>query len=63
MKQPDEGWLTSEQARRKLGISARALYALIDAGDLPAYRIGSRIRLRAADVRDYLERRDREGEP
>ncbi len=62
MKQPDKEWLTSEQARRRLGVSARALYALIDAGELPAYRIGSRIRLRTVDVREYLERRDREGE-
>jgi len=61
MEQPDEGWLTSEQARRKLGVSARALYALIDAEELPAYRIRSRIRLRAADVREYLERRGRGG--
>lgn len=58
MKTPDEGWLSAEQARRTLGITARALYALIDSGELPAYRIGSRIRLRAADVREYLARRD-----
>ena len=44
-----------------LGISVRSVYALIDAGDLPAYRIGSRIRLRTSDVREYLERRDQGG--
>lgn len=41
-----------------LGVSARALYVLIDSGELPAYRIGARIRLRTADVREYLVRRD-----
>ena len=34
----------------------RSLYALIDTGKLPAYRFGTTIRLRTADVRDYLER-------
>ena len=58
MKPHDREWLTVEQARRVLGLStARALYTLIDAGELPAYKIGSRIRLRTADVREYLERR------
>ena len=49
--------MTTEEARRMLGLdTTRALYALIDAGMLPAYRFGRTIRLRTADVRDYLER-------
>lgn len=58
MKPAEEGWLTSDQTRRMLGVSPRQLYALIDSGDLPAYRFGSRIQLRVADVREYLARRD-----
>ena len=58
MKPSDAGWLTPTQACRTLGITVQDLYALIDSGALPAYRIGSRIRLRTADVREYLDRRD-----
>ena len=57
MKRRDEEWLTVEQARRLLGMAtARAVYVLIDTGKLPAYRFGTAIRLRTADVREYLER-------
>ncbi len=58
MKASGEGWLTLTQASRTLGITVQELYALIDSGRLPAYRIGSRIRLRTADVRAYLDRRN-----
>ena len=54
-------WLTTEQAGQRLGVTTRALYALIDRGELPAYRIGTRIRLRAADVQEYLDRREHGG--
>ena len=49
-----------QQARCRLDVSRLTLLRLIDAGELPAYRIGRRIRLLAADVEDY--RRRREGE-
>ena len=44
MKASGEAWLTPTQACRTLGITVQELYALIDSGRLPAYRIGSRIR-------------------
>ncbi len=57
MGQHERPWLTTEQARRMLGLETlRSLYALIDTGKLPAYRFGTTIRLRTADVRDYLKR-------
>lgn len=43
-------WLNTRQAAAQLGVSARELYRLIDAGDLVAYKAGRDVRLRAADV-------------
>ena len=56
MEVAEPDWLSVQQARRLLGVSRLALLRLIDAGDLPAYRIGRRIRLRAADVKGYRRR-------
>jgi excisionase family DNA binding protein len=60
MELPESEWLSVQQARCLLDVSRLTLLRLIDAGDLPAYRIGRRIRLRAADVEAY--RRRRQGE-
>jgi putative molybdopterin biosynthesis protein len=60
MELPESEWLSVQQARGLLDVSRLTLLRLIDAGDLPAYRIGRRIRLRAADVEAY--RRRRQGE-
>ena len=49
-------WVGTTEACAKLGISNRTLYRLIDNGDIPAYRIGRVVRLKAADLDDYLER-------
>lgn len=38
-----------------LGITPRTLYRLINAGDVPAYRIGRLVRLQVADVEAYIE--------
>jgi excisionase family DNA binding protein len=46
-------WLRAGQAARRLGMSRADLYRLIDAGQLPAYRIGRLIRLLEADVEAY----------
>jgi putative molybdopterin biosynthesis protein len=58
MEVAEPEWLSVEQARRRLDVSRLTLLRLIDAGDLPAYRIGRRIRLRTADVETYCRRRD-----
>ena len=43
-----------------LGITVRALYRLIDEGELPAYKVGRLIRLRTAEVEAW---RDANGGP
>ncbi len=47
----------TRDAARQLAVSFRELYHLIDAGKLPAYKVGRDIKLRQADVDDF--RRDR----
>jgi excisionase family DNA binding protein len=39
-----------------LGIGNRTLYAMIDQGQVPAYKFGRVIRLRRTDVLAFLER-------
>jgi excisionase family DNA binding protein len=53
MEKPERGWLTVTEACRRLGLSRRALFRLIDEAALPAYKIGHWIRLRVADVEAY----------
>ena len=54
---PDESmWLGTAQAARRLGITPRTLYRLIDEGELPAYKFGRVIRLRVSDVDDFVAR-------
>jgi excisionase family DNA binding protein len=53
-----EGWLTAAGACRRLKVSRSTLYRLIDRGELPAYRFGWIIRLRAADVEAFRRGRD-----
>ena len=52
--------LETREAARQLGVSPRELYDLIDAGELPAYKVGRNIKLRQADV-DAFRRRDPSG--
>ena len=47
------GWLNTREASRRLGISARGLYRLVDERQLVAYRFGSDVLLRASDVEAY----------
>jgi len=48
-------WLSTQDAARRLGITPRTLYRFIDVGDLPAYRLGRVIRLKAEDVDRFIE--------
>lgn len=48
-------WLSTQDAARRLGVTPRTLYRFIDLGDLPAYRLGRVIRLKAADVDAFIE--------
>jgi excisionase family DNA binding protein len=51
----DVEWLGTAEAARRLGITPRTLYRLIDEGQLPAYKFGRVIRLRVADVEAFVE--------
>lgn len=48
-------WLSTQDAARRLGVTPRTLYRFIDLGDLPAYRLGRVIRLKADDVDAFIE--------
>jgi excisionase family DNA binding protein len=48
-------WLSTQEAARRLGITTRTLYRFVDQGDLPAYRMGRVIRLKAADVDVFID--------
>jgi len=45
----------TREAARQLGVPFRELYALIDAGKLPAYKVGRDIKLRQTDVDDFRQ--------
>lgn len=51
----DTEWLSTTEAAQRLGLTPRTIYRLIDAGDLPAYRFGRVIRVRADDLEDFVE--------
>ena len=51
----DIEWLSTQEASRRLGITTRTLYRFVDQGDLPAYRMGRVIRLKAADIDAFIE--------
>jgi excisionase family DNA binding protein len=48
-------WLSTAEAARRLGITARTLYRFIDEGQVPAYRFGRVIRLKEAEVDAFIE--------
>jgi excisionase family DNA binding protein len=54
--------LTVADAAEFLAISRRQVYVLLERGELPAVRVGTRLRLIPADLRSYLERH-REARP
>lgn len=48
-------WLGTKEASDRLGITLRTLYRLIDEGQVPAFKFGRVIRLRAADIEAFIE--------
>ena len=46
----------TRDAARQLGVSFRQLYDLIDAGELPAYKVGRDVKLRQVDIDSFRER-------
>ena len=51
----DIEWLSTQEASKRLGITTRTLYRFVDQGDLPAYRMGRVIRLKATDIDSYID--------
>ena len=48
-------WLGTQEAARHLGITPRTLYRLIDAGEIPAYKLGRVLRVKLRDVEVFLD--------
>lgn len=46
----DYDWLSTKQAAERIGVLPRTLYAMIDRGELTAFRFGRVIRLKEEDV-------------
>jgi excisionase family DNA binding protein len=55
---PDEEMLTTQAAADMLNVSRQYLVRLVDTGELPAEKVGSHRRLRAADVAAFKVTRD-----
>jgi excisionase family DNA binding protein len=50
-------WLTSERAREYVGLpSKKALYQAVRRGQLPAHRLGRRLRFNRAELDEALAR-------
>jgi excisionase family DNA binding protein len=52
---PVTEWLSTQEAARRLGVTPRTLYRFIDEGQVPAYRFGRVIRLKADEVEAFIE--------
>ena len=48
-------WMSTQEAARRLGVTARTLYRFVDEGALPAYKMGRVFRLKQSDVDTYIE--------
>ena len=55
-KSTGEYWMGAPAVAAYLGVTLRTVYAIIDEGQLPAFKIRRVIRVRRADVEEYLER-------
>src|SRR5438874_12782803 len=49
-------WMSTGEAARRLGVTVRTLYRLIDEGELPAYKFGRVIRLQEREVDAFIDR-------
>lgn len=55
MAREEINWLSTREAARRLGITTRTLYRLIDSGQIPAYKFGRVIRLQEREVDGFIE--------
>jgi excisionase family DNA binding protein len=51
----ETGWLSTNEACERLGVTLRTLYRLVDEGQIPGYKIGRLIRLKADEVDAFVE--------
>ena len=54
MERNENGWVGTTHAADHLGVTVRTLYRLIDGGQVPAYKIGRVVRLRLADLDEFI---------
>lgn len=55
MVDDDIRWMSTGEAARRLGVTVRTLYRLIDESQLPAYKFGRVIRLKESQVNEFIE--------
>ena len=55
MARDEINWLSTKEAARRLGITTRTLYRLIDSGQIPAYKFGRVIRLQESEVHEFID--------
>ncbi len=48
-------WMSTGDAAKRLGVTVRTLYRLIDESQLPAYKFGRVIRLQQSQVDAFIE--------
>lgn len=48
-------WMSTGEAAKRLGVTVRTLYRLIDESQLPAYKFGRVIRLQESQVDKFIE--------
>lgn len=48
-------WMSTGEAAKRLGVTVRTLYRLIDESQLPAYKFGRVIRLQESQVNAFIE--------
>jgi len=54
---PDDeiAWMSTGEAARRLGVTVRTLYRLIDEAQLPAYKFGRVIRLQETEIDAFIK--------
>ena len=55
MAEDEIRWMSTGEAARRLGVTVRTLYRLIDRSDLPAYQFGRVIRLKESEIDAFIE--------
>lgn len=58
---PTDDWLTAERAATYLGMNKKALYSAVQRGQVPASRLGRRLRFNRAGLDHLLKRRQGRG--